>query len=80
MAPETRVQFAFWLRAELGDRFRRYCERVGRYQRDVAEEAIEFFLNAKCPAAGGPDSAAALSTFTALEREPGFDSRDGRKT
>jgi|GEM_PF-6270312 len=80
-APEERMQFAFWLRAELGQRFRVYCERANVRQRVAAEQAIEAFLKEKCPPAGAPSDAAVSddgSAFAVPSSECGFDTRGGR--
>lgn len=44
---EPRMQFSWWLRADLGERFLSYVERQGPKvkQREVAEKAIEAYLD-----------------------------------
>lgn len=76
---EDRIQFAFWLDATLGNRFRTYCEHARVNQRVAAEQALTAFLDSKSPRAGAPESAAVSSTFPAPDQGRGSDSRDGGK-
>jgi hypothetical protein len=42
-----RMQLAFWVRADLAQRFRVLCERKKVFQREAAEAAIERYCEAE---------------------------------
>jgi len=42
-----RLQLAFWVRADLAQRFRVKCERLKMFQREAAEAAIEKWCEAE---------------------------------
>lgn len=73
----SRMQLAFWVELGLAQRFQQHCEGINRRQREVAEDAIAFYLEHYHRAAATTDAGVVPSSVASTVR--GLDSHDGGK-